>query len=426
MYTARGGSSRGMQGSTETQVVVKLKTNSVTRGAMRALATEGREPSKKGALDKWLASDKLMAMEPVFGKAPTRGMANFRRLAVAADAESDSKLSGLSVLSLPSTRDAKKACHEIHKDSLVEYAYIPPMKYVLSPRRSRRSDPLSNRQWFLSAINLFAAEKSARFVPARNVVVAVIDSGIDPDHPDLRGILIDNRSFTSGSKKDTSGHGTHVAGIIAAVNNNRIGVRGVTNSRRIMALKALDPYSAPGYYRAIRHATDNGAKVINFSLGGGHDPTEETLIKRALNKGVVVAAAMGNEKLEGNSRSFPAAIAGVIGVGASTETDGIANFSNTGTHIDLVAPGVNIFSTVPTYPSGLADGTDYEAWPGTSMATPQVAAAAALLLAKKPGASRTMVRKALVRGADKVPGQKRFNATFGHGRLNVNASLGLI
>lgn len=426
MYTARGGWSQGMQGSPETQVVVKLKTNRATRGAMRALAAEGREPPKKGALNKWLASKKLVAMEPVFGKAPARGLANFRRLAVAADAESENTLSGLSVLSLASSRDAKKACQEIRKDAMVEYAYIPPMKYVMAVPRPRRGDPMTNRQWFLSAIDLFAAEQSKRFAPARDVVVAVIDSGIDPDHPDLQGILVDNQSFTSGSKKDTSGHGTHVAGIIAAVHNNRIGIRGVTNSRKIMSLKALDPYSAVGYYRAIRHATDNGAKVINFSLGGPRDPTEETLIKRALNEGVVVVAAMGNEKLEGNPRSFPAAIAGVIAVGASTETDDIADFSNTGTHIDLVAPGVNIFSTVPTYPSGLATGTDYEAWPGTSMATPQVSGAAALLLAKRAGASRTAVRRALVRGADKVPGQTRFNATFGHGRLNVNESLRLI
>jgi subtilisin family serine protease len=213
-----------------------------------------------------------------------------------------------------------------------------------------------------------------------------------------------------------------VAGIIAAVRNNTIGIRGITNSTKIMSLKALDPYSARGYYQAIRHATDH-AQVINFSLGGGHDPTEETLIRRAINKGVIVVAAMGNDKQRGNSKSFPAAIGKVIAVGATDETDKIASFNCTGTHIDLVAPGVNILSTIPTYPSSLASGTDYEAWPGTSMATPMVSAAAALCLAKKPGASLAQVRKALVEGADKVSSQSGFDATYGHGRLNVLETL---
>ena len=135
---------------------------------------------------------------------------------------------------------------------------------------------------------------------------------------------------------------------------------------------------------------------------------------------------MGNEKQEGNSKSYPAAIANVIAVGATDETDSIALFSCTGTHIDLVAPGVNIVSTVPTYPTSLADGTDYEAWPGTSMATPMVSAAAALLLAKKPDATPAQIRKALVKSADKVPGQTKFNATCGHGRLNIKKALAQI
>ncbi len=425
MFSHRVGLVRGRE-QTQLQVVVKLKATSPARRAVRALAVEGRERTEKGPLDKWLASKKLLAMEPVFGAAPGRGVASFRRMAIAAGAEKDRDLFGLNVLSFPSTRDAKQACKEIAKDPLVENAYIPPEKHVLAGRTGNAQDPLVNRQWGLSAIALFTAEQSASFVAAKDIVIAVIDSGIDADHPDLQGILMEDKSFTTGSKKDTSGHGTHVSGIIAAVRNNSIGIRGVTNSQKIMSLKALDPYSATGYYRAIRHATDQGAQVINFSLGGGHDPTEETLIRRAMNKGVIVVAAMGNEKQEGNPRSFPAAIGGVIAVGASTESDSIAPFSNTGTHIDLVAPGVNVLSTVPTYPTSLADGTDYEAWPGTSMATPFVSAAAALLLAKKPAATRANVRKALVEGADKVPGQTGFNATFGHGRLNVNAALKLV
>ncbi len=424
MYSNRVGLTGGRENVSQ-QVVVKIKATPPVRRAVRMAAADGVEPERRGSLSKWLTSRKLMGMEPVFGKAPRRGVANFRRMAIAAEDTSDRALAGINVLSLHSSRDAKKACEEIGKDPMVEYAYIPPEKHVLARRRAGSNDALLNRQWGLTAIKLFSAEQSAGFTSAKDIVIAVIDSGIDSNHPDLDGILTEETSFTSGATKDTSGHGTHVAGIIAAVRNNSIGIRGVTNSTKIMSLKALDPYSATGYYRAIRHATDH-AQVINFSLGGPHDPTEETLIRRAISQGVIVVAAMGNEKLEGNPKSFPAAIAKVIAVGASDETDTIAAFSCTGTHIDLVAPGVNILSTIPTYPSSLATGTDYEAWPGTSMATPMVSAAAALCMAKRPGATLAQVRKALVDGADEVPAQAGFDATHGHGRLNVLETLKII
>ncbi|UCG58622.1 MAG: S8 family serine peptidase [Phycisphaerales bacterium] len=424
MYTEKVGPLRRIHLAGQSQVIVKLKTSRPARRVLHAAATEGRRPAKKGMLERWLDSKKVAALEPIFGEAPRRGVETFRRMAVAAETEVESALAGLNVLSMSSQKDAQKAREQITRDPLVEYAYVPPEKYVLLPARGARSqDPMVNRQWGLRAIQLFQAEQMASFPDARRVVIAIIDSGIDPNHPDLQGILLEERSFTSGAKKDTSGHGTHVAGIIAAVRNNRIGIRGVCSSQKIMSLKALDPYSATGYYRAIRHATDDGAQVLNLSLGGGYDPTEETLIKRAMSKGLVVVAAMGNEKQQGNPKSYPGSIGGVIAVGASTETDGIASFSNTGSHIDLVAPGVNVLSTVPTYPTSLADGTDYEAWPGTSMATPHVAAAAGILLAKRPKATVRQVRQALVRGADKVPGQTRFNTTFGHGRLNVREAL---
>lgn len=425
MYSNKVGLIQGRE-NPQHQVIVKLKSNPPSRRAVRAAAAEGVTRSPKHALDKWLASKKLVAMEPVFGSAPTRGVANFRRMAIAAESEQETELSGINVLSLPSNRDARKACEEIAKDPLVELAYVPPARYVMPAARRRvLSDVLVNRQWGLNAIQLFSAQQAANFPSTKDIVIAVIDSGIDPDHPDLQGILKENTSFTSGSRKDTSGHGTHVAGIIAAIQDNDLGIRGITNSNNLLSLKALDPYSATGYYRAIRHATAQ-ASVINFSLGGPHDPTEEVLIRRAIQQGVIIVAAMGNEKLEGNPRSYPGAIADVIAVGATDELDRIAPFSNTGTHIDLAAPGVNILSTVPTYPTSLADGTGYEAWSGTSMAAPMVTAAAALLLAKQPQATYAKIRRALVRGASKVPGQAGFDTRLGHGRLNIDATLKLI
>ncbi len=427
MYTERLGPKQPRRIDPQTQVIVKLKATPKARRALRDVASGVRRPGARNPLDRWLESKKLRSMEPIFGEAPLRHVEAFRRMALAAETERDPELAGLNVLSMDSTTSAKRACDEFSRDPLVELAYIPPEKYVLRPKRYafNSNDPMVNRQWGLRAVKLFQAEQLARYPDVREIVIAVIDSGIDSSHPDLQGIVREELSFTSGAKKDTGGHGTHVIGIIAAVRNNNRGIRGVCNSVSIMSLKALGPYSATGYYRALRHATDN-AQVINLSLGGSHDPTEEALIRRAMKHGVVVVAAMGNEKQEGNPKSYPAAVGGVIAVGASTETDGIASFSNTGTHIDLVAPGVNILSTVPTYPTSLANGTDYEAWPGTSMASPYVAAAAAILLAKRPDASAKKVRTALVRGADKVPGQRGFDTTFGHGRLNIHASVKLV
>jgi subtilisin family serine protease len=278
----------------------------------------------------------------------------------------------------------------------------------------------------LTAVELSQAQQATGFKEANDITIAVIDSGVDSGHPDLQGVIFDEQNFTRGARQDTSGHGTHVCGIIAAVRNNRIGIAGVCQSRRLISLKALSPYDGPGYYRAIRYATDNGAQVINFSLGGGRDQTEELLIKRAIAKGIVIVAAIGNDFLRGNPTSYPAALPDVISVGASTEVDRRASFSGTGPHMDLVAPGDNILSTVPTYPSSLTTVTDYDSWPGTSMATPFVTATVALMLAKRPNATLPKIVDAMHQGCDPIAGQVGFTQQLGHGRLNIRKTLARI
>jgi subtilisin family serine protease len=350
------------------------------------------------------------------------------RVALAVTNEPEDELAGLNIVQLGSEREALRACEALGNDSRVAYCHLVPERYLLHAkrartRRTRSLDPLINRQWGLTAVQLKRAQQARGFTEASDVIVAVIDSGVDASHPDLQAVVFDEQNFTTGARRDTQGHGTHVIGIIAALRNNRIGISGVCQSRRIMSLKALGPYNAAGYYRAIRYATDNDARVINLSLGGSHDPTEELLIRRAIERKVVVVAAMGNEFEEGNPKSYPAAVEGVIAVGASTEVDRRASFSCTGRHISLVAPGDNILSTVPTYQSQLADTTDYEAWPGTSMATPFVAATVALMLAKRPNATVRQITQALRRGADRIDGQRGFTNELGYGRLNVAQTL---
>jgi hypothetical protein len=412
-----------------TQVVVKLKQDRKARSALHALAAEGRMPAGR-ALGAVASVEHRYAMEPLFpveGARAPRGARGVRAMAADATQQTEPALAGLHVVSTPSEREAQKVTAELAKDPLVELAYVIPPRHLLAARRrngrSQQADPLLNRQWGLNAIALLKAESLASFPPRAEIVVAVIDSGVDSRHPDLSGVFVEERSFTSGPLRDTSGHGTHVSGIIGALLKNGRGIRGVLRSARIMSLKALDPYSGPGYYRALRYATDNGARVINLSLGGPHDPTEEMLVRRAIQRGVAVVAAMGNEKLKGNATSYPAAVDGVIAVGASDEADRVADFSCTGPHISLLAPGVSVLSTVPRYRVSLTDTRDYDAWPGTSMATPHVAATVALLLARRPAATVAGLRRALTRSADKVPGQRGFDHTHGHGRLNVRRAL---
>lgn len=431
------------------QVVVKFKSTEPARRSLRSLAapemTALSDVPQPGALESVLARDHLISMEPLFPEPTARRAAFAERLVMAVEPAEDDGLAGLNVLQFDSHDEAASAAEMLEKDERVEYAHVIAPRYLYakksaspqktgvrkasSPkRRTGRTDldSLRNRQWGLTAVELAEAQQAAGFNEATDITIAVIDSGVDSGHPDLQGVIFDEQNFTRGALQDTAGHGTHVCGIIAAVRNNRIGIAGVCQSRRLLSLKALSPYDGPGYYRAIRYASDNGAQVINFSLGGGHDPTEELLIKRAIARGIVIVAAMGNDFLRGNPTSYPAALPDVISVGASTEVDRRASFSCTGSHIDLVAPGENILSTVPTYPSTEATVTDYESWPGTSMATPFVTATVALMLAKRPGATLREIVDALHQGCDPPAGQVGFTQQLGHGRLNIRKTLARI
>lgn len=195
------------------------------------------------------------------------------------------------------------------------------------------------------------------------------------------------------------------------------------------------------YRRALSECIEAEVDVLNLSIGGPQepDPQERQLFNLLLAQGTTIVAAMGNERLSGSPTSYPAAIPGVIAVGATTVNDRVATFSNKGSHISLAAPGVGIWSTVPTYAGQLGfdaipgpDGTpvagaprsrdtDYTSWQGTSMATPHVTAAAALLLSRRGPMRGEEVRAALMAAADVVPGMNglAFHQDYGAGRLNL-------
>ena len=274
---------------------------------------------------------------------------------------------------------------------------------------------------------------------ATSIVTAVIDTGVDYTHPDLasniwtntdevagNGIDDDGNGFVDDVRgwdfvnndsdpMDDNGHGTHVAGTIGAVGNNGIGVTGVAWTASIMPLKLLDQSgsgSLSDAIKAIQYARVNGAKIINASWGGGgFSSALQSAITQFITSGGLFVAAAGNEATNNDvTPSYPANYQGVISVGASTRTDTRASFSNYGTSVDVFAPGQSILSTLP--------GNRYGSLSGTSMATPQVAGALALLWGQNPTLSATTISQALINSTDNV--LRASNST--HGRINVGAA----
>jgi thermitase len=267
------------------------------------------------------------------------------------------------------------------------------------------------------------------YTGGNEVIIAMIDSGVDLDHPDLAG------KITSGSQagynyisptampNDDNGHGTHVAGIAAAVSNNNKGVAGVSWGAKIMPLKILDSAGNGETFdlaQAIRYAVDHGAKVINMSLGGSCGegwPDVEEAVNYAASKGVILVAASGNY----NTGVFcPAALNGVIAVGATDDMDFRSYYSNYGSDLDVVAPGDYIYSTlIDSNPAGL--GT-YGYKSGTSMATPAVAGLAALLWSYAPTLNSAHIQSVIQDSADDL-GATGWDQYYGYGRINARRAL---
>jgi serine protease len=217
---------------------------------------------------------------------------------------------------------------------------------------------------------------------------------------------------------DEDGHGTHVAGIIGATANNAAGIAGLARGVAILPVRVLDGNGSgwnSDIAKGIVYAADRGAAVINLSLGStSASATVRDAVAYANSKGSVVVAAAGNSRSSGSPTSYPAAFPNVIGVGATDSTNRVASFSNAGSYVDVAAPGVKILSTVPA--------TGYANLSGTSMATPYVAAAAALLRAAKPAATTAQVAAALQSTAVDLGAAGRDN-DFGYGLIDPQAAL---
>ena len=285
------------------------------------------------------------------------------------------------------------------------------------------------------------AEAYADFTITGDAVIAVIDTGIDAGHPDLGAKLVPGHDFLDGDDDpvDTYGHGTHVSGIAAAAVNNFTGTAGVAwpGAIKVMPLKVCGPSGCPlsAIVGAIYFAKNNGADVINMSLGGRFGSISELeAIDAAWAAGLVIVASSGNGG--GGKVSYPAAFSNVIAVGATDWHDQRTSYSNSGGALDVVAPGGEmsvyhdpggIYSTMPTYPVYLTTtysySGDYDQLQGTSMSAPQVAGLAALLFAQDPTRNNVQVRAIIESTTDDLdkPGWDR---NTGFGRINIHRALG--
>jgi serine protease len=287
-------------------------------------------------------------------------------------------------------------------------------------------DPMYEKQWHMAKIG--AASAWALSV-GRGVTVAVVDTGIACENfgpftkaSDLALTgCVEGVSFVRGTRSnDDHGHGTHVAGTIAQSTNNGLGGVGLAFKARLMPVKVLSSNgwgTTAGVAAGIRWAADHGAQVINLSLGGPRNSAViQSAVDHARSRGAIVVAAAGNN---GGSVGYPGASDGVIGVSATTADDGLAWFSSRGKGVDIGAPGVNVLQQT-ICDRGRNRCEIFPAWNGTSMASPHVAGAAALLVSLGVN-DADAVERILGSTAQKLddPGGKH----FGKGRLRADAAV---
>jgi subtilisin family serine protease len=297
----------------------------------------------------------------------------------------------------------------------------------------------ANYQWNLRHINLPQAWDIS--VGSPNVQVAILDTGIDASHPDLSGKVVGGYDFINGDTDagDDEGHGTHVAGIVAAATNNSRGIAGVAWNAQLLSVKVLDEHGIgpmSSIASGIIWAADHGAEIINLSLGS--ESTNQALLSavtNAHNKGALLVAAAGNSFLQGNPIIYPAAHVHVVAVGSTGDADEHAAYSQTGSYLDLTAPGGNPLDSSDTNrrhwiystywrgsPYGGAPAVGYMPVAGTSQACPHVAGVAALLKSVDPSLTHDEMEGILRATAIDLGTPGRDNI-FGYGRVDALAAL---
>lgn len=343
--------------------------------------------------------------------------------------------------------------------ALITVTAIAGLSVLTTPAATAQTnDPLRGKQWGLDQIK---AEQAWTTTTGKGAVIAVVDTGVDLGHPDLKSRLVNGATFACGGKPGPCGngdwkgqdgvgqkedsHGTHVSGIAAATANNGIGIAGVAPNASIMPVKVLE--NGSGSFEdvgaGIKYAADHGANVVNLSLGAlpgsqlltmtGQDSATKDAIAYARKKGVVVIASAGNETAP--LCDTPAWEAGAMCVAATDRNESHALYSNMTLKPDMkavAAPGGaavqgcddDIWSTVPRGAGSASCGQkDYDAYAGTSMAAPHVTGVAALLASQ--GRNADQIEKALTSTA-RTPltgARGSFSPFFGDGIVDAQAAV---
>jgi subtilisin family serine protease len=303
---------------------------------------------------------------------------------------------------------------------LKAYQQLAAVSYVAPSVKLEKygyADPKKKEMYHLELLQI---DKALKLAGKHDVTVAVIDGLADVNHPELKNKVLPPYNVADPANPGYPDyHGTHVAGIIASEMNNGIGGHGVAPNAKILPINVFDRYGGFDYMLAdaILYAVENGADVINMSLGAPFEmPLVEEAIKKAVEKGVVIVAAAGNDGAI--QYNYPASYDGVITVGATNDKNKKAYFTTYGPSIDVVAPGEDVYSTL----SISSKDATFERLSGTSMASPIVAGVAALLKSKYPNLNTYEVEYILETTATDL-GEKGFDFDYGYGLVNPEAAL---
>ena len=345
------------------------------------------------------------------------------------------------VIPLSKHEDKNSKIAELKKSgqfSLVEPDYklrldemVPERNYVKITKHSSEDNPVINTgtnedneitpndkgfasQYYLRTINANRAWSVT--TGDSSIIVGILDTGIDKDHPDLTGKVIDESDIDQDYYKDILGHGTEVAGIIAAKTNNNQGIAGISWNTKVLPLKITDD---PGQAKvstvvsALDEAYNRGVKVVQISLSTNqYSTTLQKAIKQAQDRGILIVSSAGNSGI--NELRFPAAYSDVIAVGSVSQSKELESYSTIGDFVGLVAPGTGILTT--------SKNQAYANVSGTSFSTPQVAGAASLVWSINPNLSSDEVREILFQSAEDL-GDPGKDEKYGYGLLNTDKAV---
>ncbi|MFV8829695.1 S8 family peptidase [Alkalihalobacterium sp. APHAB7] len=283
------------------------------------------------------------------------------------------------------------------------------------------NDPLLEKQWGLTNVNAQGAWELARVSPI-SARIAIIDTGVNRNHPDLRRKVIHNANFSNSSTADdVHGHGTHIAGIAAASTNNGSGIAGMSyNSSSIMNIKVLGDTGSGTHSnvaQGIIYAANQGADIINMSFGAAEsNDTLRSAINYAHQKGILLVGAAGNNASK--MAQYPAAFNQVLAVAATNQRNELAPFSNYGSWVEVAAPGQDILSTFPVVSGDLMG---YKVASGTSQAASFISGLAGLIKATNPGLSNGDIRS-IIQRASILPVS---GGTIRYGRIDARRAIQL-